>query len=113
MLTFPPGLGAVPADELPARLKFEIERLDPEQLPLQQALAQSSHAVVNRFSARIIKTGMEGGRLCVKAGLFYSGIIAGCSCADDPTPVDEIAEYCEVEFRIDPASGAASVTLTG
>jgi hypothetical protein len=34
----------------------------------------------------------------VKAGLLYTGIIVGCSCADDPTPVDEINEYCEMQF---------------
>lgn len=92
-------------------LKAEIQRLDVRLLPFQEGLVQSSHAVVDRFSARIIAVESKAGRLVVKAGLFYSGIIAGCSCADDPTPVDEIAEYCEVEFSIDATTGEATVQL--
>lgn len=94
-----------------AVMKAEIESLDADLLPLQQALTQSSHAVVDRFSARVIKAVSEGGCLRVKAGLFYSGIVAGCSCADDPTPVDDLTEYCEVWFEIDAATGEGQVRL--
>jgi len=47
----------------------------------------------------------------VKAGLLYAGIIAGCSCADDPTPIDEVTEYCVVRFDIDKATAETKVTL--
>jgi hypothetical protein len=110
-LRLPECLAAWGQPEFPAVLKSEIEGLDPGLLPLQQALSQSSYAVVDHFSARVIKAHIEGGKLRVRAGLFYSGIIAGCSCADDPTPVDEITEYCEVEFDIEMSTGAASVIL--
>ncbi|MEZ5541890.1 MAG: hypothetical protein R3F42_07590 [Pseudomonadota bacterium] len=46
-----------------------------------------------------------------RAGLFYTGIIAGCSCADDPTPVEEQAEYCVVDITIDRLTGAATIRL--
>jgi hypothetical protein len=47
----------------------------------------------------------------VKAGIFYQGIIAGCSCADDPTPVGEQTEYCVVQFDIDKQTAEARITL--
>ena len=92
-------------------LKEEIEQLDAEQLPLQQGLTISSYAADKKAKAMIIAISERPDRIRVKAGIFYSGIIAGCSCADDPTPVDEQNEYCVVQFDIDKGTGEATVFL--
>ncbi|HNQ03450.1 MAG TPA: hypothetical protein PKH69_02440 [Thiobacillaceae bacterium] len=92
-------------------LKAEIARLGPAELPLQQGLAGSSYATDTPPQAVILSTVDAGDRLLVKAGLFYTGIIAGCSCADDPTPVDEQTEYCEVLLEIDKINAKTQVTL--
>ena len=42
---------------------------------------------------------------------IISGIIAGCSCADDPTPVDTTTEYCELQLEIDRESAETRVIL--
>jgi hypothetical protein len=47
----------------------------------------------------------------VKAGIFYQGVLGGCSCADDPTPASEINEYCEVQLDIDKSTAATAVEL--
>jgi len=94
-----------------AVLKEEIEHLDAGFLPLQQGLSQSSHANVDKLTAMIISVAEESDCLRVKAGLFYTGISAGCSCADDPSPVDAVNEYCEVRIDIDKQTAAARVTL--
>jgi len=65
----------------------------------------------DNISAIILCTEDNNGQLQVKAGLFYSGIIAGCNCADDPTPVDEINEYCEVLLAIDKKTALTTVSL--
>ena len=91
-------------------LKAEIEHIDADLLPLQEGLSQSSHAIADRLSAIILAVAEEPDRLRVKAGLLYAGIIAGCSCADDPTPVEPQNEYCELRFEIDMATGAATVS---
>jgi hypothetical protein len=44
-------------------------------------------------------------------GVFFSGIITGCSCADDPTPVETQNEYCELLFAIDKATAETTITL--
>lgn len=111
MIRLPETLGALASPELRAVAKREIERLDPAALPLQQGLARSSHVTDRPIQAVILGVHEEPQRVRVKAGIFYSGIIAGCSCADDPTPIDEITEYCVVEFDVDRATADAAVAL--
>jgi hypothetical protein len=94
-----------------ATLVREIERLDADLLPLQQALTRSSYVAPRRPSAMILGIAEESDRIQATVGIFFAGIIAGCSCADDPTPVDEIDEYCEVRFDIDKHTAAVTVTL--
>lgn len=92
-------------------LKQEIEQLDAGLLPLQQGLSASSYVTDRPFQTMIIGLSEEAGLIRVKAGIFYTGVIAGCSCADDPTPIDEQNEYCVVRFDIDKATAATVVTL--
>ena len=92
-------------------LKKEIEQLDAAQLPLQQGLTTGSYVTDTPFSVMIISFNEDAGFIQASAGIFYSGIIAGCSCADDPTPVEEQNEYCEVRFAIDKATAETTVSL--
>lgn len=92
-------------------LKQEIEQLDAAGLPLQQGLASSNYVTDRPFQAMIISVSEEAGLIRAKAGIFYTGIIAGCSCADDPTPIDEQTEYCVVRVDIDRTTADATVTL--
>ena len=81
------------------------------ELPLQQGLTTGSHALDNDIQAMILNVQETETSIRVKAGIFYKAIIAGCSCADDPTPVDECNEHCEVMIEIDRASAEATITL--
>lgn len=92
-------------------LKKEIEQLDITQLPLQQGLSTSSYVADSKINAIILSNTETEKHFIVKAGIFYSGIIAGCSCADDPTPVEEQTEYCEVQLTIDKLRADTTVEL--
>lgn len=92
-------------------LKTEIEQLKASQLPLQAGLSQSSYVSDEPFRVMIIGTNETASHIQVRAGIFYSGVIAGCNCADDPTPVEAQTEYCEVMFDIDRKSGETTVAL--
>lgn len=92
-------------------LKAEIEQLDAQQLPLQQGLSHSSYACDDNIRVVIISVSEEPGVIRATAGVFYTGIISGCSCADDPSPVDECPEYCEVQIEINRQSAAAVISL--
>lgn len=94
-----------------AVLKQDIEQLDVDDLPLQQGLSIGSYVAGKQFSAMIISAADAEGSIRAKAGIFYKGILGGCSCADDPTPVQEESEYCEVLFDIDKKTAEAEVTL--
>jgi len=93
-------------------VRQEIEQLDPSLLPLQQGLTTGSHVIEEPVRAIIFEvTQQQAGVIRVKAGLFYSSVIAGCSCADDPTPQDICQEYCVVQFDIDQQSAQTTVDL--
>ena len=92
-------------------LKAEIEQLGVDQLPLQQGLSTSSYALDSSLKARIIKVSDDANCISAKVGLFYTGVIAGCNCADDPTPVEEQNEYCEVRLDINKSTAGMTVTL--
>ena len=91
--------------------KQEAGQLGVDQLPLQQGLSRSSHVSGDDYEVVVLNVAEEPQRLLVKTGVFYHGIIAGCSCADDPTPVDEQTEYCEVLFDIDKHTAEAKIIL--
>ena len=94
-----------------AVFKRELQQLGADRLPLQQGLSASSVALDGTIDVMIKRVSDDAGAIRVKAGIFYAGIIAGCSCADDPTPVSENTEYCEVQVVIDKATAAASIAL--
>ncbi len=92
-------------------LKSELESLGANQLPLQQGLSASSYALDTNLRVMIHAVFEEAGFIRARAGIFYSGIIAGCNCADDPTSVDEQNEYCDVRVDIDRQTGEATIAL--
>jgi hypothetical protein len=92
-------------------LKNEIQGLEHANLPLQQGLSQSSVVSESPFSVVILLITDTQQLIKAKAGIFYSGIIAGACCADDPTPLCEETEYCEVLFAIDKSTAQTRVTL--
>lgn len=111
MFYLPFSLEAWDTPSFNAVLKQEVCSLDPKLLPLQQGLQNSSYAVDDKLSITILEVKEDAANLIVKAGLLYNGIIAGCSCADDPTPTDETNEYCDVLFYINKQTAEATVTL--
>lgn len=111
MITLTDSLKAWGTAEFNQRFKAEVEHLPPDQLPLQAGLLHTSYVSSEPFSVMVLAASDEPDTIHVKAGAFYSGIIAGCSCVDDPTPMSTIAEHVEMQFDIDKQSGATTVTL--
>lgn len=105
------ALSAWGTDEFEAILKKDIAQMKVDELPLQQGLANSSYALDTNINAIIIHVEELQKVLRVKAGVFYTGIIHGCNCADDPSPVDEISEYCEIQLDIDKLTAKTGILL--
>ena len=111
MIRLAEALGAWGTEHFEQTLKREIERIGAEHLPLQEGLSRSSYAVGDKLSVLINNVSDSQGVIRVTAGILYTGIIAGCSCADDPTPVDENTEYCEVRLEIDKKTAETTLVL--
>ena len=105
------SLQAWHSDDFNNVLKKELCSINSDFLPLQQGLTKSSYAIGENLSAMVLSVESDDNYIYVKAGLFYTGIISGCSCADDPTPVDEMNEYCDVLLRINKKTAETTVTL--
>jgi len=111
MIQLPAALSAWGTPAFPDVLKQELERLPAGALPLRAALTHGSHALDEGIGARLIAVKANPATLRARIGIFYFGIIAGCNCADDPSPIEPHPEYCELLLEIDRASARATLTL--
>ncbi len=106
----PAALAAWGSPAFDAVLQRELEA-QAGQLPLQQALSGSSAVSGDRIEVMAIAHDADAGNIRARVGVFFSGIVAGCSCADDPTPVEAQNEYCELLVEIDRRTAAAEVRI--
>lgn len=111
MFLLPLSLKAWNTDSFDKALKKELCSLDAGNLPLQQGLQHSSYAISDKLSITVLTKEENATNIIVKAGLLYNGIIAGCSCSDDPTPIDETNEYCDVLISINKQTAETIVKL--
>ena len=111
MISLPQTLAAWQSENFTQTFKQEVAEIQHKYLPLQRGLSLSSYVSNDKISAIINKTEENHSHIIINAGIFYSGIIAGCSCSDDPTPQDTQNEYCEMTFCIDKHTAETSVNL--
>ncbi len=108
MMRLEQALRAWGTPDFEAVLKREIAQC-AGQLPLQQGMSSGSHMTDAPATVMINRVIELPGAIRVHAGIFYRSVLIGCSCADDPTPISENNEYCEVQLDIDKASAATTV----
>lgn len=111
MPLLPKSIAAWNTDRFEKVLVQEVAALGLDHLPLQQGLTYSSVALDHALEVVLLDAEQQGDRVIAKLGAFYTGIVAGCSCADDPTPTDEVNEYCELVVAFGLSDGVASVSL--
>lgn len=111
MLRLDKSLNAWKTPDFRAILKQEIESLGAEHLPLQQGLIHGNHVIDTPVCVIINGVCELENKILVRAGIFYQSVMAGCSCADDPTPVSENEEHCEISLEIDKAGANAIIRL--
>ena len=111
MIRLPKARDAWSSVHFKETLKHELETVDASLLPLQQGLKLSSYVSDEPFQVMIIHVRDDRAAIRVKAAVFYSGIVAGCNCADDPTPLNTQTEYCELLLSIDKSNAEATIEL--
>jgi hypothetical protein len=105
----PNSLAAWKGVEFAEVFKREVAALGVSRLSLQAGVAIGSHALSTPPTVMLLGTSEEDGKAVIRAGIFFRSVIAGCSCADDPTPVNELNEYCVLRFDLDLTDGMAEV----
>ena len=82
-----------------------------DQLPLQQGLSSGNYVTEYPVTVMVNSVAEMENIIRVRVGIFYQGILGGCSCADDPTPTSASNEYCEVQLDVDKKTAATTVIL--
>ena len=96
-------------DDMADRLQLLMATRVRVHSPSKKSMDRVSEAAAKTGdSRRLSETDKE---ILAKVGVFYSGILGGCSCADDPTPVEASNEYREVMLTIDKKTAQASASL--
>lgn len=111
LMSFSAVVDAWPAPEAKVGLKQCIENLGEDALPLQQGLQFSSVPSNEPVTAVVLVLKEHEDSLLAKVSVFYSGLIAGCACDDDPAPQETIAEHCELSIRINKETGETEISL--
>jgi hypothetical protein len=92
-----------------AVLREELAALGPDALGLQQALTAGNTALPDGIGIMILRREETPDTIRARAGVFFTSLLGGCACADDPTPENENAEYCEIDITIDRRTAEAQV----
>jgi hypothetical protein len=109
MMRLKEALRAWGSSDFEAVLKQEIAQLGADHLPLQQGLSSGNYVSDAPITVMILNVAEMENIIRIKAGIFYQGVLGGCSCAGDPTVASESNEYCEVQLDIDKATAATAV----
>lgn len=87
--------------------RFEQELLEAlmelgvDGLNLQTALRHGSYALADTLQLSILSRSCEEHGIELRVSAFFDSVIAGCSCADDPTPLDTVSEHCVLNVTLD------------
>lgn len=110
-INLPLSLKAWKTDDFKATFIKEVQALYGHDLPLQEGLRWSSYALAEDFRVMVMNSSETDKEILIKTGVFYKGIIAGCSCSDDPSPTDEQTEYCQMLFQINKERAETTVEV--
>lgn len=95
--------------EFESTLKREIAALGPDVLGLQRGLTSGSVSLGKDLGVMLLGVSESADAIRIRAGIFFTSVLSGCACADDPTPENENSEYCEIEVEIHRSTGHASL----
>ena len=88
--------------------KREIQRLPSGTLPLQARGMQNGLVDDADLSLTILQRVESKDVLKIKAGVFFSEVIGGCSCGDEPAAENA---YCEIWVCIQKETAEVSIAL--
>ncbi len=80
-----------------------------DALPLKDCCKHSGVIDFETIKPIILSSAESDSSVQIKLGVFFSEILSGCACSDDPSQAQMLENgYCELEMLIDKASKQAS-----
>lgn len=89
-------------------LKQELENLPQGSLPLARATTQGGYVDDANICCSILSFESRGTTIRAKVGVFFTEIVIGCGCGDDPF---EQNAYCEMMVEIDKHTASANTRI--
>jgi len=93
-----------PSDTFVKTLKRELTGLKPGILPLAGGLSRGGLVDAGDISVTVLNVTDNPQTIEAKVGVFFTEIVGGCSCGDDPSTENA---YCELRVGIDKATAEA------
>jgi hypothetical protein len=87
-------------------LKRELLALGPATMPLHLGTTQGGIVDESSLDATVLGFEEEQGTIKARVGFFFTEIVGGCSCGDDPLASQA---YCELLVLIDRATGETEI----
>lgn len=97
-----------PSADFNTTFKRELENLAAGTLPLDTATLQCGMVDDSDISVTIISTDQDETCIRAKVAVFFTEIVAGCVCGDEPTAENA---HCEMLIRIDKSSAEVEFEL--
>jgi len=105
---FPKSMAAWQSEDFTRVLKDEIEAMGAGALPLDEGTAHGGFVDDADITAVPFTSVDDEHSVVADVGIFFTEIVAGCSCGDEPETVNA---YCRLRIRIDRASAEAEVSV--
>jgi len=108
MITLSNSLSAWQQPQFRSVLTQELLQLDNETFPLYKATNFGGFIKPEQLDLVILSTTENNDDLLIKTGIFFTELIGGCNCHDDPT---EENIYCEALITINKTNAQSQIRL--
>ncbi|MDZ7662192.1 hypothetical protein [Thiohalophilus sp.] len=95
-------------DALIRTLKRELESGVGANLPLDQGTGEGGYSDASDLQVTVLGIDQDDQVLHARIGVFFTEIIANCSCGDEPV---HKPAYCRMQLSIDRITGATTATV--
>ena len=89
-------------------LKDAIERLDAGCLPLYRATSEGGRVDASDLRVSVLGSHEDGQAIEARVGVFFTEVVGGCSCGDDPF---SRPGYCLLRVTIDRQTTSAGFEI--
>ncbi|MDR9436481.1 MAG: hypothetical protein RI563_06350 [Thiohalophilus sp.] len=95
-------------DALIQTLKRELESGVGANLPLDQGTGEGGYSDATDLQVTVLGIDQDDRMLHARIGVFFTEIVANCSCGDEP---ERKPAYCRMQLSIDRSTGAATASV--